>query len=146
MIVDGGLCAGGIESTIVALRAVGWQILRPGQITVEAITAVLGASGVNVAGGPSIEAPGQLASHYAPGKPVRLDALMADADEFMIGFGDVAGDFTLSATGELAEAAAGLYQALHLAAAADQPRIAVAPVPEVGIGIAINDRLRRAAA
>ena len=146
LIVDGGLCAGGIESTIVALRAVGWQILRPGQITVEAITAVLGASGVNVAGGPSIEAPGQLASHYAPGKPVRLDALMADADEFMIGFGDVAGDFTLSATGELAEAAAGLYQALHLAAAADQPRIAVAPVPEVGIGIAINDRLRRAAA
>jgi len=146
LIIDGGLCAGGIESTIVALRAVGWQILRPGQITAEAITAVLGASGVDSAGCPSIEAPGQLASHYAPGKPVRLGALMADADEFMIGFGDVAGDFTLSASGDLAEAAAGLYQALHIAAAADRPRIAVAPVPEVGIGIAINDRLRRAAA
>ena len=151
VILDGGACAGGIESTIVALREhrgrpAGWQILRPGQITAEAISAVLGASEVAVPLTGGIEAPGQLASHYAPGKPVRLGAMEAEADEFMIGFGALAGDFTLSASGDLAEAAARLYQALHLAAAAGQRRIAIAPIPEAGIGIAINDRLRRAAA
>jgi L-threonylcarbamoyladenylate synthase len=93
-----------------------------------------------------VEAPGQLISHYAPGKPVRLNAREAAADEFMIGFGVVAGDCTLSASGDLAEAAARLYACLHAGAQANQPRIAVAPVPETGIGAAINDRLRRAAA
>jgi len=94
----------------------------------------------------AIEAPGQLASHYAPGKPVRLDAPTAQADEFHIGFGDVAGDVTLSASGDLDEAAARLYALLHEAAASQQKRIAVAPIPHDGIGTAINDRLRRAAA
>ena len=146
LIIDGGVCAGGIESTIVVIRDDGWQILRPGQITAEVITAVLGAAEGQRRANAAIEAPGQLASHYAPGKPVRLGAVAAEVDEFMIGFGDVAGDFTLSAAGDLAEAASRLYQALHHGAAAVQPRIAVAPVPEAGIGIAINDRLRRAAA
>jgi L-threonylcarbamoyladenylate synthase len=93
-----------------------------------------------------IEAPGQMASHYAPGKPVRLNASEAGAGEFLIGFGDIAGDVTLSARGDLAEAAARLYACLHEAAAAPQPRIAVAPIADHGIGVAINDRLRRAAA
>jgi L-threonylcarbamoyladenylate synthase len=135
----------GIESTIIALReSGGWQVLRPGPITEARISAVLGKKSDVTAS--RIEAPGQLASHYAPGKPVRLDAAAAAADEFHIGFGPVSGDVTLSASGDLAEAAARLYAALHEAAAARQPRIAVAPIPDEGIGAAINDRLRRAAA
>lgn len=145
LILDGGICEAGIESTIVALRpGGGWQILRPGPITEAQLSAVLGgASDVATSG---IEAPGQLASHYAPGKPVRLNAPEAAADEFHIGFGPVAGDVTLSASGDLAEAAVRLYAALHEGAAAEQPRIAVAPIPADGIGAAINDRLKRAAA
>ncbi len=145
LILDGGACAAGIESTIVALRADGtWQVLRPGPVTKAQISAILGAE--SDATTARIEAPGQLASHYAPGKPVRLNAREAAADEFWIGFGDRQGDTNLSASGDLAEAAAHLYACLHLAAAAPQPRIAVAPVPDQGIGAAINDRLCRAAA
>lgn len=145
LIVDGGTCEAGIESTIVALRADGgWQVLRPGPVTEAQISAILtGKSDVTPSG---IEAPGQLASHYAPGKPVRLNATAAETDEFHIGFGPVAGDVTLSAAGDLAEAAARLYAALHEAAADDRPRVAVAPIPDEGIGAAINDRLTRAAA
>lgn len=144
-VIDGGECRRGLESTIVALRANGsWQLLRPGPVDEPALEALLGPAAALTDA--RIEAPGQLASHYAPGKPVRLDATDAAADEFVIGFGPVAGDCTLSATGDLAEAAARLYACLHLGAAAAQPRIAVAPVPDAGIGAAINDRLRRAAA
>ncbi|EJL23434.1 L-threonylcarbamoyladenylate synthase [Novosphingobium sp. AP12] len=145
-VIDGGPCEAGLESTIVALRGDGrWQVLRPGPITEARITAVLGTASEPVTS-QAIEAPGQLASHYAPGKPVRLGATAAEADEFHIGFGALAGDATLSASGDLAEAAARLYAVLHQAAAAAQPRIAVAPIPEGDIGTAINDRLRRAAA
>jgi L-threonylcarbamoyladenylate synthase len=136
MVLDGGATRAGLESTIVAVRADGSvEELRPGPIAV-------GIRG----GGMTIEAPGQLASHYAPGKPVRLNAFAAQEDEFLIGFGAVSGDVTLSASGDLTEAAARLYAALHEAARAPQPRIAVAPVPDEGVGRAINDRLRRAAA
>jgi L-threonylcarbamoyladenylate synthase len=145
LVLDGGECARGIESTIVAIRAEGWTVLRPGPIDHAAIAGVLGASREVAARG-GIEAPGQLASHYAPGKPLRLNVSVPEPDEFMIGFGAVPGDVTLSAEGDLAEAAARLYACLHAVAAASQPRAAVAPVPEVGIGEAINDRLRRAAA
>lgn len=146
LVLDGGACPAGIESTIVALRADGgWQVLRPGPVSVEQIAAVLGkAPDVKADGG--IEAPGQLASHYAPGKPVRLGAEAAKPDEFHIGFGPVSGAISLSPSGDLAEAAARLYECLHQAAAAPQLRVAVAPVPDSGIGAAINDRLRRAAA
>lgn len=147
LILDGGHCEAGIESTIVALRAGGgWTILRPGPIAEGAISAILGCDSDVTPSDGAIEAPGQLTSHYAPGKPVRLNAVSAAADEFHIGFGAVAGDETLSAAGDLAEAAAQLYAILHRAAAAAAPRIAVAPVPDEGIGTAINDRLRRAAA
>ena len=146
LVLDGGACSAGLESTIVALRGNGsWQVLRPGPIEEARISAILCAPPAAVTSA-AIEAPGQLAVHYAPGKPVRLDAGKADADEFLIGFGAIEGDVTLSATGDLAEAAARLYACLHLAGAAPQPRIAVAPIPAHGIGAAIMDRLRRAAA
>lgn len=146
LILDDGPCAAGIESTIVALRpGRGWQVLRPGPITQEALVDVLGIPEA-VAISQTIEAPGQLASHYAPGKPVRLNAVTAECDEFHIGFAEVAGDASLSPSGDLAEAAAQLYALLHRAADSIHPRVAIAPIPEDGIGLAINDRLRRAAA
>jgi L-threonylcarbamoyladenylate synthase len=143
-VLDGGPCERGLESTIVALRDAGWQLLRPGPIPESAVAALLG-DAMPAAPGP-IDAPGQLPQHYSPGKPVRLDADSAGEDEFLIGLGEIAGDCSLSAGGDLAEAAARLYRCLHEAAASDRPRIAVAPIPEEGIGTAINDRLRRAAA
>ena len=145
LVLDGGACAQGLESTIVALRGDGtWQLLRPGPVEEARLAALLGPPRAVMAA--RVEAPGQLASHYAPGKPVRLGAQAAEADEFLIGFGPVAGQCSLSESGDLAEAAARLYACLHAAAAAPQPRVAVAPVPDEGIGAAINDRLRRAAA
>ena len=82
----------------------------------------------------------------APSKPVRLNASNALADEWHIGFGGVAGDDNLSVDGDMAEAAARLFDALHTADASDKKAIAIAPIPDQGIGVAINDRLRRAAA
>ncbi len=146
MVLDGGACEAGIESTIVAPRDSGWSILRPGPINEAEISAVIGPAGDGMTSTGKIEAPGQLASHYAPGKPVRLGATDAEGDEYLIGFGTVAGHTNLSEAGDLAEAAARLYACLHLAATDTRPRVAVAPVPEEGIGAAINDRLRRAAA
>jgi L-threonylcarbamoyladenylate synthase len=140
LILDDGACEAGLESTIVAGRTV----LRPGPVTAAMLERVLGGP-VLSGGGGTITAPGQLLSHYAPAKPVRLDATAAAADEWLIGFGPVAGDDTLSATGDPTEAAARLFDALHRADASPRTRIAVAPVPEVGLGVAINDRLRRAA-
>jgi L-threonylcarbamoyladenylate synthase len=145
LVLDGGACNAGIESTIVALRAEGWQVLRPGPVTAGEIAALIGPPLDATAQG-RIEAPGQLASHYSPGKPVRLNADSAQEDEFLIGFGAIRGPVTLSESGDLAEAAARLYECLHAGQAASAPRIAIAPVPDEGIGAAINDRLRRAAA
>jgi len=146
LILDGGMTEQGIESTIVVVRSGGgWEVLRPGPITAEQIAAVLGEPRV-VTGSGGIEAPGQLASHYAPGKPLRLNADSAEKDEFLIGFGAIDGAVNLSPSGDLAEAAAGLYAALHRAARAPEPRIAVALIPEQGVGATINDRLSRAAA
>jgi L-threonylcarbamoyladenylate synthase len=147
LILDGGVCAAGLESTIVALRTDHrWQILRPGPIDHERIATILGAGNEALEAVSLIEAPGQLASHYAPSKPVRLDAVEARPDEFLVGFGAVAGQVTLSAAGDLGEAAARLYLCLHEADVSPLARIAIAPVPDGGIGTAINDRLRRAAA
>ena len=148
MILDDGACPAGVESTIVAGR----KVLRPGPITsCDVESALLPGEGRGpVATHPDIgpemvQAPGQLASHYAPGKPLRLNAVTAEPDEWLIGFGPITGDDTLSATGDLTEAAARLFAALHRADASSKPRIAVAPIPADGIGEAINDRLRRAA-
>ncbi|TXH16427.1 MAG: threonylcarbamoyl-AMP synthase [Gammaproteobacteria bacterium] len=144
-ILDGGACAQGLESTIVALRDFDeWQLLRPGPVTSAQLSALLGPSVAAMTS--KIEAPGQLASHYAPGKPMRLGATAAEPDEFLIGYGSISGDCNLSEDGNLAEAAARLYACLHAAAEAPHARVAVAAIPDEGIGAAINDRLRRAAA
>jgi L-threonylcarbamoyladenylate synthase len=134
-ILDGGQSERGLESTIVAATGGPLRLLRHGPIAVDAEPAVPG----------KIEAPGQLARHYAPAKPLRLNATTAEADEFMIGFGNVAGDSSLSPAADLVEAAARLFALLHQADASDRSAIAVAPVPDEGLGRAINDRLRRAA-
>jgi L-threonylcarbamoyladenylate synthase len=136
LIIDGGQTERGLESTIVGATSEGLRLLRPGPIEVEAQSR----------SSDRIEAPGQLASHYKPTKPLRLNAGSADDGEYLIGFGPVAGDSSLSLSGDLVEAAARLFDLLHQADASQKPRIAVAPVPESGLGIAINDRLRRAAA
>lgn len=146
-VLDGGDCAVGVESTIVTLDPVP-VLLRPGGLPVEALEVALGqrlASGGDAA---KPSAPGQLVSHYAPAAGLRLNALAAGAGEVMVGFGPVAGDLTLSASGDLVEAAARLF---HILREADRlagliDRIAFAPIPESGLGRAINDRLRRAAA
>jgi L-threonylcarbamoyladenylate synthase len=136
LIVDGGPTAHGLESTIVALTGGPPRLLRRGPIDL----------GLRIEKAAGIESPGQLQSHYAPIKPLRLDAVEARRGEWLIGFGSVAGDATLSASGDLIEAAASLFERLHEADAAAESRIAVAPVPDSGLGAAINDRLRRAAA
>ena len=136
LVIDDGATSGGIESTIVAVTDGTVRLLRPGPVVIENAAANLS---------PGIEAPGQLAAHYAPAKPLRIDAITATSDEWHIGFGEVAGDVSLSPTGDLVEAAARLFALLHQADAGPAKRISVAPVPHIGIGIAINDRLRRAA-
>lgn len=143
LILDDGPTTAGVESTIVGLAGNGGVILRPGPITAEQLG--LSASPRNAQVGAHITAPGQLATHYAPAKPLRLDAAARAGDEWLIGFGTITGDDTLSATGDLIEAAARLFDALHRADASPADHIAVAPIPEDGIGAAINDRLRRAA-
>jgi L-threonylcarbamoyladenylate synthase len=154
MVIDAGPCAAGVESTIVAVEAAGWRVLRPGAVAVEALAAVAGEPLTPLAVGEStlsrkgrgVEAPGMLASHYAPVQPVRLEAITAQPHEYHIGFGPVAGDASLSASGDLVEAAARLFDLLHTAQASGRAGIAVAPVPNHGLGLAINDRLARAAA
>jgi L-threonylcarbamoyladenylate synthase len=137
LVIDGGATERGIESTIVAATDGTLRLLRRGPVEVKA---------AEVGQRTAVEAPGQLASHYAPGKPLRVDALSAEEGEFLIGFGTVAGDVSLSESGDPVEAAARLFDLLHQADAAADPRIAVAPVPGDGIAAAIRDRLKRAAA
>ena len=145
LVLDGGATEVGIESTIIAIEADRLRLLRPGGLTVDALEAVAGAP-IEVGTGDAIEAPGQLSSHYAPGKPLRLGAVRAEPGEFLIGFGEIAGATSLSPRGDLVEAAARLFDLLHRADASDARGIAIAPVPDVGLGRAINDRLKRAAA
>lgn len=143
-VLNGGDCAVGLESTIIGLTGAP-TLLRPGGIPADAIEAVLGAPLARHSGG-DITAPGQLSSHYAPGARVRLNANTARRGELLLGFGPMECDLNLSERGDLVEAAANLFRHLH---ALDRPGIAgiaVAPIPETGLGVAINDRLRRAAA
>ncbi|MEA3064435.1 MAG: L-threonylcarbamoyladenylate synthase, partial [Sphingomonadales bacterium] len=144
LILDGGATERGLESTIVAVDGAGARLLRPGPIGSAEIAALLPLLDPSVPA--RIEAPGQLRSHYAPSKPLRLDAASANAGEWLIGFGPVSGDDSLSPSGDLEEAAARLFAALHRADREACRRIAVAPIPAEGIGLAVNDRLSRAAA
>ena len=143
-VLDGGACGVGLESTIIGFGDGPPQLLRAGGVPAEEIEAVLGRT--LAAAGEAITAPGQLASHYAPEARLRLNATAAREGEVLLGFGDAPGAaINLSPAGDLTEAAARLFAALHeldgRAAA-----IAVSPIPETGLGRAINDRLRRAAA
>jgi L-threonylcarbamoyladenylate synthase len=154
-VLDGGACAVGLESTILGFEAGAPVLLRPGGLPAEAIEAALGRPLLRRAGAAAdpVTAPGQLASHYAPVAALRLDATGPGPDEAWLGFGPVETlrpGLNLSPSGDLAEAAANLFAHLRaidaIAASAGLARIAVAPIPETGLGVAINDRLRRAAA
>jgi L-threonylcarbamoyladenylate synthase len=154
LILDGGPCEVGLESTVLDLTTAMPTLLRPGGATREAIEEVIGPVALSHAvpsGNAAHKSPGQLASHYAPARPVRLNATSVTADEGLLAFGPQppAGAnqvLNLSVSGDLTEAAANLFAHLR---ALDQPantRIAVMPIPQTGLGLAINDRLRRAAA
>ena len=155
LVLDGGPCESGVESTIIDCTGARAIILRPGGITAEQIQRTLSDAGLD----PDLAqpthskapiSPGQLASHYAPDAVVRLNVTKATDDEELLGFGDISGNgklgLTLSASGDLAEAAANLFDMLHKLDAANCPQIAIAPIPQTGLGAAINDRLQRAAA
>lgn len=147
-VIDAGPCEVGVESTIIGWQAGRPVLLRPGGIPLEAISESLGQAVTLPAANMDPNrpaAPGMLSSHYAPQATVRLNAQAAEEGEFLIGFGPIKGDITLSATGDMVEAAARLFDTLHRADETGKP-IAIAPVPSNGLGRAINDRLRRAAA
>lgn len=148
MIIDGGACRVGLESTVVDLTTARATLLRPGVITAEEIEAVIGTVGTGADDPSAPKSPGQLASHYAPSVPVRLEAQAAQPGEALLGFGmGMGATLNLSAKGDLLEAAANLFAMLReLDNAARFKAIAVAPIPHAGIGLAINDRLQRAAA
>jgi L-threonylcarbamoyladenylate synthase len=176
LIIDGGKCPGGLESTVIDLSVPDARILRPGLVTAEEIEAELGAPVLRFVGaaetslaaaeapyspGPGanseiisdeeIKSPGMLASHYAPKKPLRLNANVAEPGEAFLAFGpnpprSILASLNLSPAGDLVEAAANLFAYLHRLDASQAHTIAVMPIPEDGIGAAINDRLRRAAA
>lgn len=141
-VVDAGACAVGVESTIVGLTDKP-RLLRPGGLPREAVEETLQIKLTDA--GEAITAPGQMSSHYAPDASVRLEVTTPRDDEVLLGFGSVAGDLSLSPSGDLTEAAARLFDCLHQLNESGQP-IAVAPIPRYGLGLAINDRLARAAA
>lgn len=135
LVIDAGPTAAGIESTIVAVQGERLRLLRPGPIDFDLPHGT----------GGDVVAPGMLERHYAPFKPLRLEATEARLGEYLIGFGPIAGDTTLSAGGDLVEAATRLFDLLHQADASSAVAIAVAPIPANGLGVAIRDRLGRAA-
>jgi L-threonylcarbamoyladenylate synthase len=141
--LDGGACAVGLESTVVALLDVP-RLLRPGAVTRAQLEAVVGP--LAEAEADAKRSPGRLARHYAPDLPVRLNVTQPREDEVWLGFGPLwPGAFNLSPNGDLAEAAANLFAYLRAADRSAAAGIAVAPIPGEGLGEAINDRLRRAA-
>lgn len=146
LVLDAGPSAAGLESSILGVADGQARLLRDGAIAIEELAAVVGGPVERAADDAPVAAPGMLLSHYAPRLPIRLEAEQASAEEFHIGFGQVPGDDCLSARGDLAEAAARLFDLLHRADASGKSAIAVAPIPTHGLGAAINDRLRRAAA
>ncbi|MEM7778309.1 MAG: L-threonylcarbamoyladenylate synthase [Pseudomonadota bacterium] len=155
VMLDSGPCRGGLESTIVQVVEDEVFVLRPGGTTIEDLSHVLGPSVAITAGhvvsADAPSAPGQLASHYAPQTPVRLNVTTPEPDEALLVFGPVethhpGPQLNLSEAGDLTAAAANLFSALRKLDKAGCKAIAVAPIPDVGLGTAINDRLRRAAA
>jgi L-threonylcarbamoyladenylate synthase len=147
LVLDGGPCSVGVESTVVSFLDAIPRLLRPGGVKREAIESLLQQHVALAAPSLDLHAPGQLESHYAPRAQLRLNADHPFADELYLGFGQHAhGRHTLSAGGDLVEAAAQLFASLHALDATSPTTIAIAPIPHHGLGMAINDRLRRAAA
>jgi L-threonylcarbamoyladenylate synthase len=153
MILDGGPCSVGVESTVLDLSGDTPTLLRPGGATREAIEAAIGPIALSDAlptGDAARKSPGQLQSHYAPARPVRLDVATVGFDEGLLAFGKplpgARKTLNLSPTGDLTEAAANLFAHLRSLDMPEIARIAVMPIPQTGLGLAINDRLRRAAA
>ena len=150
MILDGGPCPVGIESTVLDLTTPTPVILRPGGITRDEIEAVIGPTGATPGGATEgVKSPGMLARHYAPGRPLRLDAGEVGRTEALLAFGrhpitGGAAEMNLSRSADLTEAAANLFAMLRALDRPDISAIAVMPIPETGLGVAINDRLRRA--
>ena len=142
--IDGGPCTVGVESTVVSVLDGRVALLRPGAVTREEIEALVGPV---YRGGEGHRSPGRLTVHYAPDAPVRIEADRARDGEILLGFGPGVGDprWSLSSTGDLREAAANLFRLFREADRQRPTGIAVAPVPQDGLGEAINDRLRRAA-
>ncbi len=142
--LDGGPCAVGVESTVVAVMDGAIRLLRPGSVTRDEIEAVAGP--LSDSGADGHRSPGRLALHYAPDAPVRLNADRAEAGEILLGFGPVGqGRWSLSEAGDLRETAANLFRMLREADREKPRAIAVAPIPAHGLGEAVNDRLKRAA-
>ena len=147
IILDGGPCTVGVESTVVSFMNARATLLRPGGLEREAIEQVLGHALDVEADSTQPHSPGQMESHYAPHAYLRLEATSPRKGESFLGFGSHDnGPYTLSAHGDLIEAAANLFRMLHELDALGVKAIAVAPIPHEGLGEAINDRLRRAAA
>lgn len=142
--LDGGPCVVGIESTVVSVLDGSVRLLRPGSVTRQEIEAVVGPL---AEGGQGHRSPGRLTTHYAPDAPVRIEATAPRDGEIWLGFGAGVGDprWSLSPTGDPREAAANLFRRLREADREQPAGIAVAPIPQTGLGEAINDRLRRAA-
>ena len=152
MVLDGGKCGIGLESTIVSCLASPPVLLRPGGIAREAIEEMLGRTlAIDKDDGEMPVAPGQLKSHYAPRAAVRMNAMDPRDGEALLAFGPdlPAHDAmmcNLSESGDLSEAAANLFAMLHELDASGAAGIAVMPIPQIGLGLAINDRLNRASA
>lgn len=146
MILDGGSCSVGVESTILDLTGPKAVILRAGGTAKEDIEEFLGEKVLISSGNPDLPtAPGQLLRHYAPQNTLRINVTSPEADEYFIGFGNIDGELNLSPSGSLTEAAANLFAFLRLAdKQAVSGKIAVAPIPLTGLGMAVNDRLQRA--
>ena len=148
MILDGGECSVGVESTIIDLTTPKAVLLRAGGITLEELENALGEPVLISHGNPNMpSSPGQLLRHYAPSNHIlRINAINKTDDEFLIGFGDVKGaNINLSPKGDLREAAANLFAYLRMADEQTEfEKIAISPIPENDIGLAINDRIRRA--
>ncbi|MDQ0324802.1 L-threonylcarbamoyladenylate synthase [Rhodopseudomonas julia] len=153
-VIDAGPCTVGLESTIVAISDEAPRLLRPGGLAAEAIEELLDRRLQRLAPGAHVEAPGMLASHYAPRAALRLNAARVEAGEALLAFGEkspenaaaAVASRNLSATGDLVEAASRLFSDLHALDESGAAVIAVAPIPSHGLGEAIADRLRRAAA
>lgn len=154
LIIDGGPCRFGVESTVVRVSPAGVAILRPGVLTATEIATAAGVPVITAGEGEDKLSPGTIRSHYAPRAALRLDVDKVYPDEVLLAFGpaEIPGSakavavLNLSPAGDLTEAARTLFDLLHRADALETARIAVAPIPRQGLGLAIHDRLSRAAA